>query len=240
MSSSAARALRILDEIAYSDRPLGVTGIARALSLPPGTVFRSLDALLRAGLITRYRASTRYVVGPAAEALQRSLIAQFCIREVCLPWLRQLASITGETVSLHVRIGTKEACICSVPGTGEIMTPPPLGDMRPLSETCAGRVMLAFMAASALTRKAPPGLRTSLRAIRARGFAFARGEQPAIAFPVRMGTIAVAAVSIEGAAISPEWPQLSECLQVMANIEALAAAQPARFTNPFDHLAPAA
>ncbi len=240
MSSSAARALRILDEIACSDRPLGVTAIARMLSLPPGTVFRSLDALLRAGLIARYRASTRYVVGPAAEGLQRKLIAQFSVREVCLPYLRQLASITGETVSLHVRIGTNEARICSVPGTGEIMTPPPLGDMHLLSETCPGRVMLAFMAAAALSRKSPPGLRTSLRAIRARGFAYARGEQPAIAFPVRVGTDAVAAVSIEGPAIGPDWPQLPECLQVIATIEALAEAQPTRFANPFDHLAPAA
>ena len=99
MSSSSVRALRILDEVARSDQPLTVTQIARALGLPAGTVFRSLDALLRTGLAARYRSSARYVPGPAAERLQRSLIANFPIREVCIPYLRQIASISGERTS---------------------------------------------------------------------------------------------------------------------------------------------
>jgi hypothetical protein len=36
MSSSAKRALRVLETIGAADRPLGVTEIARRLSLPPG------------------------------------------------------------------------------------------------------------------------------------------------------------------------------------------------------------
>jgi DNA-binding IclR family transcriptional regulator len=236
MSSSAARALRVLDEIARSDRPLGVTEIARILSLPPGTVFRSLDALLRAGLIARYRASTRYVTGPSAEQLRRSAIARFPIREVCLPYLRQLASISGETVSLHVRVGLNEVRICSVPGTGEIMTPPPAGEMQALADSCAGQAMLAFMAVDGTVGRGPPRLRASLGAIAARGFALARGAQPAIAFPIRVNESAIAAVTIEGVGANPERPLFPECLEVIAKAEALAAAQPALFANPFAHL----
>ena len=68
MSSSAKRALRILEFVSDSDHPLGVTEIARVLSLAPATVFRSLDALSRADLVSRYQASSRYVLGAGADA----------------------------------------------------------------------------------------------------------------------------------------------------------------------------
>src|SRR4029077_2143666 len=104
MSSSAKRSLRILETIGRSARPLGVTEIARAMQLPPGTVFRSLDALVKCGLAARYQESSRYIVGATVERLQRSLLARFRMRDACLPYLHQLASASGETASLHVRL----------------------------------------------------------------------------------------------------------------------------------------
>ena len=86
MSSSAARTLRVLDSITRSDRPPGVIEIARALALPSASVFRSLDALLRVDLVSRYRESSRYVAGPAAERLRRSAIARFPMRELWISW----------------------------------------------------------------------------------------------------------------------------------------------------------
>jgi DNA-binding IclR family transcriptional regulator len=233
MSSSSARALRILDEIARSDHPLSVTEIARALALPPGTVFRSVDALLRTGLAARYQASARYIAGPAAERLQRSVIARFGVREICLPWLRQIASISGETVSLHVRIGWNEVRICSVPGTDEMMTLPPLGEIRPLSESCAGQVILAFLPKAEITAYVSYHLRPVLNRIRSRGYAAAAAEHPSTAFPIRTDGQAIAVVSIDGPFAASA---LRDCRQVIGNIEALAAAQPSLFANPFGHL----
>jgi DNA-binding IclR family transcriptional regulator len=244
MSSSSTRALRILDEIARSEHPLSVTEIARALALPPGTVFRSMDALLRTGLAARYQASARYVPGPAAERLQRNLIARFGIREICLPWLRQLASISTETVSLHVRIGCNEVRICSVPGTGEVMTLPPLGEMHKLDESCAGQAILAFLPRTEIaayiaraTGDARPKLPSALNRIASRGFAVADQEDGAMAFPVRFDGESAAAISVEGPfAASASSEQISNCRQLIGNIEALASAQPSLFANPFAHL----
>jgi DNA-binding IclR family transcriptional regulator len=260
MSSSSTRALRILDEIARSDHPLSVTEIARALALPPGTVFRSLDALLRTGLAARYQASARYVAGPAAERLQRSVIGRFAVREICLPWLRQLASISAETVSLHVRIGWNEVRICSVPGTGEVMTLPPLGEIHQLGDSCAGLAILASLPKTEFTaylaaQFQPPleggsehevlrggdqvrlNLRRTLNRIASRGFATADGEHAAIAFPVRCNGQIAAAIAIEGPfSASATSEQISDCCQVIGNIEALASVQPSLFANPFAHL----
>jgi IclR family acetate operon transcriptional repressor len=239
MSSSSARALRILDEIARSDHPLSVTEISRALALPPGTVFRSVDALLRTGLVARYQASAHYVPGPAAERLQRSVIARFAFREICLPWLRQLASISGETVSLHIRIGWNEVRICSVPGTGEVMTLLPLGEMHQLAESCAGRAILAFLPKTEITpyiASSRSDLRRALNRIAGRGFAV-DDQHGAIAFPVRFNGQIAAAITVEGPfVLSASSEQIADCRQVIRDIEALASVQPSLFANPFAHL----
>lgn len=231
MSSSAARALRILDEIAASDRPLGVTEIARALSAPAGTVFRGLDALTRAGLVARYRESSRYTPGPAAEHLRRSVIGRFRMREVCLPYLRQLASISGETVSLHVRAGWYVVRICSVPGTGEVMTSRPLGEAHPLHESPAGQAILAGLHTTELEAyrkwcKLDSGVRRQS----------GKGRDETV-FPVRTDQRVIAAISVDGPFV-PSAGQRSSCRDVVANIEALVLAQPDLFAGPFSHLSP--
>jgi len=227
MSSSAARTLGVLNHVAQSERPIGVTEIARSLSLSPASVFRSLDALLRAGLISRYRESSRYVSGPTAERLRRSVVARFRLREICLPYLRQLASISGDAVSLYMRVGWYAARICSVPGTSELTSLPLVRHPAPLGETAAGKAILAHLpkAQAAAYRKWAASLTKG------------RSEPKAIAFPLRAQERAVAAISIETSApMTPE--QLNGCSQVVANIEALAAAQPMLFGGLFDHLDP--
>ena len=229
MSSSAARALRVLDEIAASDRPVGVTEIANALFLPAGTVFRSLDALSRAGLVARYRESSRYISGPMAEHLHRSVIARFPMREVCLPYLRQLASISGETVSLHVPAGWYAVRICSVPGTGEVMTSAALGEARGLHESPAGQVILAGLPKSKLAAYRRWS-KTVSNHPRLRG----QRRQETV-FPVCVEGRAIAAITID-APFTPSGEQLSACRDVIGNVETLACAQPGLFAGPFSHL----
>ncbi|MDE2474167.1 MAG: helix-turn-helix domain-containing protein [Alphaproteobacteria bacterium] len=239
MSSSAARALRVLDEIAASDRSLGVTEIARVLSLPAGTVFRSLDALARAGLVARYRASSRYIPGPMAEHLHRSIIARFSIREVCLPYLRQLASISGETVSLHVPVGWHAVRICSVPGMAEVMTSRPAGEAQPLHESPAGQAILAGLPKSELasyrnwSRSTLP-LREGRTAPKRLSAKAGSGRGEAV-FPVRAERGVIAAITID-APFTPSGEQLSACRDVVGNVETLALAQPSLFAGPFSHL----
>src|SRR3954470_19306676 len=145
MSSSAKRALRILEFVSGSDHPLGVTEIARSLCLAPATVFRSLDALSRADLISRYQSSSRYVRGGAADRLCQSLIARFRIRELSMPYLRQLASMSGESTSLHVRLGWYSVRIASAPGMGEVTNTSLVGEGCVLGGSYAGRAILAFL-----------------------------------------------------------------------------------------------
>jgi DNA-binding IclR family transcriptional regulator len=242
MSSSASRALRILETVGAAERPLGPTEIGQALGIAAGTAFRGLDALERAGFLARFQASPKFILGKSVAALRQGLLARFPIRDVTAPYLRQLAFASGETVSLTVRLGWYGLRIATASGTNEVTSAPPLGAVRPLAEGL-GRAILAH-----LTVDAPDAERIggTLAEIRARGFAteetaFARGRA-ALAFPLRRGAEAIAAIAIEGPVVELARPaahaDLPRWREIVHAVERLAQARPALFAGPFDHLDP--
>jgi DNA-binding IclR family transcriptional regulator len=256
MSSSARRALRILETLGSADGPLGVTEIGRRLAIPPGTAFRSLDALERGGFVGRFQASPRYVPGPTVDRLRQSVFAQFPIRRVCMPYLRQLAFASGETTSLTVAIGWYGVRIAAAPGVNEVTSSPPLGAVRPLTQGGAAQAILAFLPQGSaadvtvwanrhgLDALEARELQAELMAIRRRGFAveetsFAPGRA-AVALPVRSDRHAVAAIAIEGPVLDLNNPRYHDDLdrwtEIVHTIETIAQAHPHLFENPFDHL----
>jgi DNA-binding IclR family transcriptional regulator len=241
LSSSAGRALRILETVGAAERPLGATDIGRALGLSAGTVFRGLDALERAGYVARFQASPKFVLGKGVAALRQNLLARFPIRDVCAPYLRQLAFASGETCSLTVRLGRHGLRIAAAPGTNEVTSAPPLGAVRPLGEGCAGRAILAFLAADTPEARLPVRV---LAEIRKRGFAIEETAfgRAAVAFPVRRDGQAIAAIAIEGPVVDLARPAAHDDLprwrEIVDSLERLAQARPALFAGPFDHLDP--
>jgi len=252
MSSSARRALKILAAVGEPGRPMGVTEIARALGIAPGTAFRGLDALQSAGLLTRHPSASRFVLGPVALGLRQTLLSLVRIRDVALPYLRQLASATGETSSLHVRIGWYAARIAIAPGPAEVTSGAILRGMQPLSAEPSGRAILAHLPRNQVARflnwatargiVIPGGLEPELAALRARGFASAAPpESGPIAFPIRKSDQALASVTLEGAGFaggSLMSERIAECRAIAGAIEALIRANPDMGRQPFEHLDP--
>ncbi len=242
MSSSATRALRILETVGAAERPLGPTEIGQTLGTAAGTAFRGLDALDRAGYLARFQASPKFVLGKNVAALRQSLLARFPIRDVTAPYLRQLAFASGETCSLTVRLGRYGLRIAAAPGTNEVTSSAPLGAVRPLGEGFAGRAILAFLPSEAAAKP----LARMLAEIRRQGFAieetaFARGRA-AIAFPIRRDGQAIAAIAIEGPVADLKDPAAHDDLprwrEIVGSVERLAQARPMLFAGPFDHLDP--
>jgi DNA-binding IclR family transcriptional regulator len=253
MSSSAKRALKILAAVGETGRPMGVTEIARTLGIAAGTAFRGLDALQSAGLLTRHPSSPRFVLGPAALGLRQSLLSLFRIRDVCLPYLRQLASASGETSSLHVRIGWYAARIAMAPGTAEVTSGAIPKGTQPLSAEPPGRAILAHLPRNQVARFTawattrgiviPERLERDLAALCARGFASASPPDTGpVAFPICKSDQAFAAIAIEGsgfAGASLSAGRIAECRAIAGAIEALVRANPDMCRQPFEHIDPA-
>ena len=259
MIASARRTMRILEEIGRADRPISVTELARQLGFAPGTVFRSLDALEHSGYVARFQSSTRYIAGPAVNQLRQSVLTRFKLRDVSLPYLRQLAFASGETVSLVMPVGWYGLRLAAAPGTNEVTSSPPVGEIRALEQTCAGRAILAFLPADKLSnhrtsvrhakggRSAAKSLDEDLRVTRDRGFAievasFARNRASA-AFVVHGDVGPIAAITIEGPVLQLDragyHDSLDQWLEIVRSLQKVVRARPGVFVDPFAHLDPA-
>lgn len=256
MSSSARRALQILRAAGAADHPIGVSELARQLRLSGGTAFRSLDALERSGYVRRHQASSRYVPGGMVHRLRQRLFASYPLRNVAMPYLRQLAFATGETSSLTVMVGWYAVRIAAAPGTNDVTSSPPLGQVGTLADNAAGQAILAFRPDverfiawarhDGHARAALETLDDELSRIRARRFALQPMRFPAgraaFALPVRGPHGAVAAIAVEGPVLDLQNPcyhdDLERWIEIVAALENLVRAHPDLTQNPFGHLDP--
>lgn len=257
MTVSVARVFKAIDAVNEASAPVSVTDLANKLGVPGGTVFRNLDALERTGYVSRYQSSSRYVLGPVAKRLRRSVFLQFKIRELAIPFLRQLSMMTGETTALLVPIGYYGARIAVSRGNNEVIASATTGDIRMLHRGSASRVILAGFTADDLQAYAawaairepswsPAAVQSEFDAIRTHGYTTqiltdARGFS-SIAFRVQADSRTVAAIAIEGPVISPDnqsvAPSLELWTSVIREIEALLEKNPSLSENPFGHIDP--
>lgn len=258
MSSSARRAITVLQALSASDVPLGVTAIAAKTGSVAGTAFRSLDALERGGFVTRYQSSSQYQLGETAARLKHALYSQFALRRLCLPFLHRLAFATSESCSLVVPVGWYAVRIAVVRGTSFVRSSVHTGIVGLVDEHPAGEALLAFAPDADLERfcafaseeRGRPASASDyllrLGHIRRQGYATEESESGSalVAFPVSHGNRAAAAIVIEGAVeskVADEGTGHDGCLAMVREMEgalAKAATTPDEL-NPFHHIDPA-
>jgi DNA-binding IclR family transcriptional regulator len=257
MTSSARRALAILEVVNSSSEPQGVTAIAEAVGTLPGTAFRSLDALERSEFVSRYRASTQYQVGPAARRLKHTGYAQFALRNIAMPFLRRLSYASGDTVSVTVPVGWYALRLATVSGNRPVRSASATGLVGTLVQDFAGLAILAGQDEATITRifneavpasgsrPDPAGTRATLAEIIARGYALSSEDAPhvSIALPIRYRGITIAAVAIEGFIPDLQKGNASPCPTewqvIVDDMQAYISELDPLPLNPFAHLDPA-
>ncbi|WP_250520405.1 MULTISPECIES: helix-turn-helix domain-containing protein [unclassified Caballeronia] len=257
MSSSALRALTLLEIICTAEAPIGVTALANQLGLSVATVFRSLDALERLGYVARFQASTDFVAGDTTKRLRQTGFARFFLRDVALPYMRQIAFATGESVTLTMPVGWYGVTVATVAGTNPIRTAPAVGSIGELSRDLPSKVLLASLDGQdyqrfvAWARKEGVTLKNDLPreldAIRSNGygceaFNFAEGRA-SIALPIRLSSRALGVLAIEGPVLDSQNQRaddkkIRDWRQIVTSIETRIADQPALFENPYAHIDP--
>lgn len=245
-TSSAAYIFDILRLVGSEPHPLGATDVSRRLGLSLTTAHRGLNTLERANYIVRYQSSTKYVLGDMSRSLLHSFFSRFALREVALPYMQRLVVMTGETVSLFVPVGWYVVRASSVKGTNEVIHTGPIGEVRELDKSMAGRVALAFMPAETRSRFLGGARDTPeavLTRIEKRGFAVGDGkvEQGHIGMPILgadgpLGVIAIEGRVATGSDAAPH--ALEPFLSVTAELSRLVQANPHRYADPYAHIDP--
>jgi IclR family acetate operon transcriptional repressor len=213
------RALRVLGLLESASDDLGVTALAAASGLTVSTTHRLLKALATAGLVAQDRDTERYHLGAGLIALGRRAEARLGLDR----WhgaLKRLATETGESASLGVRVGNELLIADHVPSAQPLRFDAGRGARVPIHASAMGKMLLALTADPAgevaalgqlerftdRTRTDPASLAAELAEIRSRGWSLNDGERnPGVR------AVAVALPSIPGGpltAIAVQGPEV--------------------------------
>jgi DNA-binding IclR family transcriptional regulator len=137
------RALWVLAVLAEGDDAMSLSEIAHATSLYKSTILRLLASLGCAGLVAR-DPDGRYVVGPAIARLHATYMRSFPRADRIVAALHELATTTQESAAFYVRQGESRLCLHRIASTHAVRDSIEKGDLRPLGEGAAGRVLQAY------------------------------------------------------------------------------------------------
>jgi DNA-binding IclR family transcriptional regulator len=208
LSAVAERAFSILEQVARSEQPLGLMELATRLDTDKSAALRSLAFLEERGMLRRDSGSKKYRIGPGLLSLSAIAIRKADLPQVAQPYLARLRDLTGETVSLHVRVGDERVCIAGAESPHVIQRVLTVGEPVSLCLGPTGKVILAFLAEAdrvaivARAKASSPGFERELVRARRDGYLIVMSDRTAgvgaISTPVFDAHGAVAAITIAG------------------------------------------
>ncbi len=254
VNSSATHVFEVLRLVSAAKEPVGVSEIARQQSLPASTVYRALITLEESEYISRFQNSPRYELGPLPRLLTRALLRRFALHDAD-EHLRTVAEATGETAAICARVGWYSVRVCVAYGASDLYHRDRLGEVTPLHASLPSRAILAALSdddatafwrfaekrfkVSAAERKA---VEASIEAARRDGFASEPSAMSpghsAVALALRdAGGAPLASLSLNGPVVRSGAGMAPPAgVAARKTLEALIAADPARYASPFAHL----
>lgn len=231
--SALERGLLILDILATSETALGVTEIARRLSVNKGTAHRLLVTLRKHGYVTQEAETSRYLLSYKLLELSDCLLKRLGLVEVANPVLKELVAQTNETAHLAVFMSNKVIYVDQEESPSIISINTGVGSTAPIHCTAIGKCLAAFLPDTKLdvlleeyefTRFTPrtivsrKSLLLHLQEVRAQGYAIDDEEYTlgvrCYAVPIRdhKGQV-VATVGISGPTTRVTWEKKDEMLE---------------------------
>jgi DNA-binding IclR family transcriptional regulator len=210
-SAQLDRALDILELLARSGGPEGLTEIARRVGGPKATIHRLLATLQARGYVSQDPRTSRYSAGVRCFELGSMWAQNLDLRAVAAPHLAWLNDRTGETVHLAVYDHGDVVYVDKLESPHPVVAKSYVGRRCPATCVATGRALLAYQPAEeineilagplpAYTEKSltdAAGVRRLLEQIRRDGFAVNRGSYRdgvgGVAAPIRDHTAGVVA-----------------------------------------------
>lgn len=144
MVKSVDRAIRILELLSENNK-MGITEISKKLNLPKTTTFDIISTLHERGILEKDEENNRYFLGLKLFELGDAARANFELRKIAVPYLKELNSKLDETVHLTVRDDDEVLYIECFESTKRLRTYSVIGVRAPLYCTAVGKALLAFL-----------------------------------------------------------------------------------------------
>ncbi|MGD0897036.1 MAG: IclR family transcriptional regulator [Thermoguttaceae bacterium] len=141
---AVTQAVRLIELLCQSDRPLGVSEIAEQIGVNKHTTIRLLSTLHTEGWVVRYREGPKYAIGLRPFHHTSKAIQRLGPRVAAEEPLRALWQATGQTTWLGVLDGDEVLYIEHFDATGNVKIVGRIGGRYPLHCSAPGKVLLAY------------------------------------------------------------------------------------------------
>ncbi len=216
-NQAVRRAIAVLKAFSDEAPEMGVTEVSRRVDLHKSTVYRLLSAFEGEGLIAKSPETGKYRLGPELIVLGEQVLRHTDVHRVALPFLKDLAERSGETIDLEVLSGSNVVTIEEIAGKHVVAAGGAIGMPWAAHATATGKILLAHQPPekqravlvrplkkfTPRTTTDPKVLARDLIKIREQGYSVSFGELEehlvAVGVPIRSRNgDAVAAVSLSG------------------------------------------
>jgi len=216
MDTTFLKGLRMLQALSLSDRPRGVTELARELGLTKSNAHRLLKTLVHAGYAQNNSETAKYSATLKVWELGSHVLSQVDVKSAASPYLQSLSDKTGETVHLSLLVEQSVVYIDKIDSAQPVRAYSQIGKGAPAYCVATGKALLAFQdedviasvgkrlkAHTPRTITDPEEFKREMARVRQLGYAINRGEWRegvcGVGAPIRDASRqVVAAVGISG------------------------------------------
>ena len=136
------RMMVLIDALTASPAPASLKSLAAATRLHPSTAHRILGVMVQCGFADRADPAT-YCLGIRLLELGNVVRSRISVRDIALPFMRDLAAATGETVNLSIRRGDEIVYVERTTENASMMrVVQVVGARAPLHITAVGKIFL--------------------------------------------------------------------------------------------------
>lgn len=156
--SSVAAAVRVLKCFSEAEPEIGISSLAKRLSLAKSTVHRLAVTLVSEGLLEQNPENGRYRLGIHLFIMGTLVRRRLEVSNTAQPFLQYLRERTGETIHLAVLNETNIMYLYNLESNQTIRMKSYIGTLQPAFCTCEGRAMVAFGGNELINRVLQSGL----------------------------------------------------------------------------------
>lgn len=218
MDTTFLKGLRMLQALAFSDKPRGVTDLALELGITKSNSHRLLRTLVSCGFAHGNPETGKYMATLKVWELGSQVLARVNVKNVSGAYLQALADKTGESVHLSIFVENVIVYIDKIDSPQPVRAYSQIGKSAPAYCVATGKALLAFQNSDIISRVIgkleqftprtitdPEELKRELARVRQLGYAINRGEWRdgvcGVGAPIRDSSKqVVAAVGISGPA----------------------------------------
>ncbi|RYY13594.1 MAG: IclR family transcriptional regulator, partial [Alphaproteobacteria bacterium] len=155
MDKAFTKGLLLLETLARSDRPRGITELASELGFTKSNVHRLLATLQSRGYVRQVPAGSTYELTLKIWELGSIVVRKLDLVTLARPAMERLAEATGETVHLSVLDDTDVVYVDKIESSHQIRAHTSIGMRAPAFAMATGKAMLAHEPGAELERFRP-------------------------------------------------------------------------------------